>query len=208
LIDGKNQLRLRKGDCKMKRALSFVLTLTMLMSLFAMPTSAATAPKQETGAEFQSQSFTRYSIQSGSIKQENWTTEQITSRLRNLGVSESEIKYLLKLEKERERNFRLPATTGKITLMARFPSNPSIGDRYTTQIKVGVATTSLSLQALVVKFVSKGIPLAAAIGVAEAIISDYTDIKGVVFTVDYIYGYDNDNQLNWVYSKVDWDFYY
>lgn len=128
--------------------------------------------------------------------------------MRNLGVSESEIKYLLKLEKERERNFRLPATTGKITLMARFPSNPSIGDRYTTQIKVGVATTSLSLQALVVKFVSKGIPLAAAIGVAEAIISDYTDIKGVVFTVDYIYGYDNDNQLNWVYSKVDWDFYY
>ena len=71
-----------------------------------------------------------------------------------------------------------------------------------------MATTSLSLQALVVKFVSKGIPLAAAIGVAEAIISDYTDIKGVVFTVDYIYGYDNDNQLNWVYSKVDWDFYY
>ncbi|WP_195199485.1 hypothetical protein [Faecalispora jeddahensis] len=42
----------------MKKVLSFMLTLTMLMSLFAMPAFAATTSKQETGAEFQPQSFT------------------------------------------------------------------------------------------------------------------------------------------------------
>lgn len=56
----------------MKKVFSFVLTLTMLMSLFAMPTFAATASKEKTGAEFQPQSFTVYFYKDGStVKQDN-----------------------------------------------------------------------------------------------------------------------------------------
>lgn len=50
----------------MKKLMSLALALTMIMSVFVMPASAATASKQEAQVEFQPKSFTIYFYKDGS----------------------------------------------------------------------------------------------------------------------------------------------
>lgn len=125
------------------------------------------------------------------------------------GISPSEQEMLLELERERVTN-----NTNALARKGGFPSNPAIGDVYTskTSVSIGVLTASgTSAAAIAGALVKKvSLPLAIVLPVAQAIALDYANdhnIKGFNFYVDYTYGPTNDGPLGWTPGYMSYETY-
>lgn len=137
------------------------------------------------------------------------TDKEIIQKMKDLGVTNSEISYIMQLEKKNREALRQQENSVRITA-AKFPSNPKIGQKVKQVYKIGVATGSFTVGSVIGWLVGGGVPVTLAVGMASAILADLAadhDIKGIKITAEYVYGYTNDGELDWVQGKTDWTYY-
>lgn len=142
---------------------------------------------------------------------EKMTNAELIKKMKALGMTQDEINYLLKLEKERIARANTFPSSNQFSIMKK-PSNPKIGDRYTEKKRIYFSTASITVFGLASLFVGNGIAIGAALVLAEAVsneITERTGAKGVDVVFEYYYGPTNEGEIGWSSAGVkSWKIFY
>lgn len=133
------------------------------------------------------------------------TDDELIQSMQALGLSDTEIGYILQLE-----HTRVASPSGNPSLWG-FPSNPKVGDVHYETIDVhfttvGVTTAGI-LAALIGGGVAAGVAMAIANGVLNEVLED-ADATGVWVKIKYIYGTTNDGVPGWIYGPATYGLLY
>ena len=135
---------------------------------------------------------------------EQMTDAEVVQKMKDMGLSDKDIDYIMQLEYARRRAAPSMVLNG-------FPSNPKVGDTYTQTVKIGFSTIDTTVTGIMAALVSADVPAAVAILAAGAILAVYhdnLDAEGFIFTVEYYYGPDNNGSLGWTPGYTTVDLYY
>ena len=131
---------------------------------------------------------------------------QLIQMMRDMGLTDEEMSYIMKLEYER----REKSTSGQISTMA-FPKNPYIGQRHTERYSLHWSTITMTISGVAGALIKGGVGAGLALVLAGAIMNEYEerlDSKGVTITVQYVYGETNDGLLGWNVGPTDYVYFY
>lgn len=131
--------------------------------------------------------------------------EELIQIMRAYDYSPSEIEMLLEAE-----HARVAANKSQMAQRG-FPSNPQIGDHYTSKVQIHFDTAVTGAASIATLLVAGNVPAAVAIVVADMIWKEYQhnlSATGVAVTIDYVYGYTNDGILGWNAGETNFRFLY
>ena len=108
---------------------------------------------------------------------EKMTDAELIQKIKTLAMTQDEINYLLKLEKERIFRANTFPSSDESFIMKK-PSSPKIGDGYTEKKRIYFSTASIAVFGLASLFVGSGMAIGAALVLAEAVSNEITERTG------------------------------
>lgn len=176
----------------MKKNLKKLLALCMTIVMCSMSGFVAYANAQTNSSNFV--------VSINVDKYNHMDDEELKNELRRMGLPKETVDELMAIKEKIEANPELYSAR-----LREFPSNPEIGDTYTIEYTLSqeeITTTQFIIETLV----ALGAPVAAAItigGLAMAFLLQHPNSKGLLITVEYYYGYNNDGFLAWNPRQVE-----
>ena len=135
---------------------------------------------------------------------EQMTDVELIQKMKDMGLSDKDIDYIMQLEYARRRAAPSMVLNG-------FPSNPKIGDYHTETYHIYFTSVSTTLSGVIGALVGGGVGAGIAMAFAQGILNNWLenqDAKGVDVSIEYYYGPDNNGSIGWTPGYTSWSLFY